>query len=129
EQRTRRTLDQQWGLDLPVAVEFQPLEKTPLRLRLGAWYRLVWQDRTVDDEGIANGPRTVQTVTDAGDTTVTRTPVDLKSVRTRQQSIQSTLQFVYGATVPIGDHLRLEIMQFARLTDLTGWRVSVVWKP
>ncbi len=129
EQRRLYTLDQRWGMDLPVAVEFQPYHQAPLWVRLGAWFTMTWEDRTVDDEGLENTPRTIQTVTDAGDTTWTRTPVDLHSVRTRQHNIQSSLQFVYGATVPIGKHLRLDVMQFARLTDLTGWRVSVVWKP
>ncbi len=125
--QTRET--EEVHLDLPVALEFRPHHQAPLLLRIGGLYSLRYIRDVFTDEGLSSTPREVRTVTDAGDTTLQHFPVDLQSSQTVVRTLTSTLTFSYGAALPVGPHFLFEVMGFATLTDLRGWRVSLTWIP
>ncbi len=111
----------------PVAVEFHITD--PVVFRLGARHGFYYleESETYHLEYVPN----TETYTDAwGVTTVTHlTPyTSTNGLAFTGQEAYNETHFTYGAGWKITDNLQLDFMGFAKLDDLTNWKLSAVFK-
>jgi hypothetical protein len=111
----------------PVAVEFHITD--PVVFRLGAHHAFTYSEYA-DTYHYEFVPNTV-TYTDAWGVTTVSHPTNYVSVNglnyTGQEAYNET-HFTYGAGWKITDNLQLDFMGFAKLDDLTNWKLSAVFK-
>jgi hypothetical protein len=127
EEWMTRTTGSDKVLSAPVGIEFKLLE--PLALRLGASPTVTWRDVTVIEALTASSPTYTHTV--YGDGTFSdhigdaqQNPGSSQTSRT----VDYSTQFSYGIGYKPIDNLQVDLMGFARLTDLSNWRLSVTFR-
>lgn len=111
----------------PVAVEFHITDPVVFRLGANHAFRYTEYAETYHIETV---PNTV-TYTDAwGVTTITHptTFTGVNAVGNTSKYSNNATQFTYGAGWKITDNLQLDFMGFAKLDDLTNWKLSAVFK-
>jgi hypothetical protein len=114
----------------PVCVEFD-LTKS-IVFRLGARHQIYNYDRTYT-EVLTGGTDlvTIRTTYGDGTTSIGYTPNPLDEQTGYSESWgyrQSYTDYTYGAGWKVTDNLQLDFMGFAKLTDLTNWKLSAVFK-
>jgi hypothetical protein len=127
EEWLTRTTGSDRVLSAPVGMEFKVL--APLALRLGVNPMVVWRDVTTIEALTASSPRYTHTV--YGDSTfsdqIGDAPQNPGKSETGKTVAYST-QFSYGIGYSPIENLQIDLMGFARLTDLSNWRLSVTFK-
>lgn len=114
-------------LSAPIGLEFNIIE--PLVLRLGVDSRINWHSQTSTNQLLAVSPTLVRT--DYGDGTFTETLGPAPTQPGTSETVNSTTYsntFAYGLGYSPVPNLQIDVMGFARLTDLTNWRLSVTLK-
>lgn len=110
-------------LSLPLGVEFTAF--SPVDIRLGVNPTVTWHDETHTRQLGAFTP--MHTRVDYGDGSFSETIGDAPSERgtseTRTSKTYATV-FSYGLGYRPVENLQIDLMGFARLTDLTNWRLS-----
>jgi hypothetical protein len=114
----------------PVCVEFD-LTKS-IVFRLGARHQIYSYEYTYT-EALTGGTDMVTVTTRYGDgtTTVGYNPNPLNEQTGYAEAWgfrQSYTDYTYGAGWKVTDNLQLDFMGFAKLTDLTNWKLSAVFK-
>jgi hypothetical protein len=115
-------------VSIPVGVEFYLAQ--PLVFRLGAEHTYTINDYTTIDNQIQYEPQRVRTVDGIG--TVTETIIDpgaapIGSLEYHYDKIPLT-NYYYGIGWAVTSNLQVDLMGFAKLTDLTNWRLSATLK-
>ncbi|MBI4725678.1 hypothetical protein HY768_00370 [candidate division TA06 bacterium] len=116
-------------LGIPVGLEFKVAN--PVVIRLGARYDLGWDDSTRTRAISSYSALHRRTVT--GDSVITESispnPNTLEN-GTSASAYTKTSQtsFSYGAGWSISEHLKIDLMGFANLTNLSGWKLSATMK-
>jgi len=127
EERLTRTTGTDRVLTAPVGVEFKLAE--PLALRLGASPTMTWTDETTVEELTASSPQYTHTI--YGDSTFSDQLGDAQQNPGSRES-RKTVTYSTGLTYGIGyspmENLQIDLMTFARVTDLRYWRLSVTFK-
>jgi hypothetical protein len=127
EERLTRVTGTGRVLTAPVGIEVKVVE--PLALRLGASPTMTWRDETTVEELTASSPRYTHTV--YGDGTFSDQLGDAQqypgSSETRKTVTYST-DLTYGLGYSPMENLQIDLMAFARVTDLRYWRLSVTLK-
>lgn len=117
----------QLNIQAPVAVEFHITD--PVVFRLGALHNFHYYDYA-DSYHYEFVPDMVS-YTDAWGVTTVSHPTTYGNYNayafTGQEAFSQT-HFTYGAGWQITDNLQLDFMGFARLDDLTNWKLSAVFK-
>jgi len=119
----RRTTGTHAFATVPVGLEFRPIG--PVALRLGALPTFIWNDVVTTEQLLALAP--AKSRTDYGDGTFTETVEEVArhpDSREQTRGFNQTTQLTYGAGFKPIDNLQIDLMGFANLTNLTGWRVS-----
>jgi hypothetical protein len=127
EEWLTRTTGTDRVLTAPVGVEFKIVE--PLALRLGASPTMTWRDETTVEELTASSPQYTHTI--YGDSTFSDQLGDAQQ-NPGSSETRKTVTYSTGLTYGIGyspiDNLQIDLMAFARVTDLRYWRLSVTFK-
>jgi hypothetical protein len=127
EEWLTRTTGSDRVLTAPVGIEFRPVE--PLAVRLGASPTMTWRDETTIEELTASSPQYTHTI--YGDSTFSDQLGDAQqsagSSETRKTVTYST-DLTYGIGYSPMENLQIDLMAFARVTDLRYWRLSVTCK-
>ncbi len=113
-------------LYLPIGIEFKLFN--PLALRLGATHTITMSDYTTVDNLVAYAP-TITNIT-RGDGTSSETMADQSrkpSTSTEKATTHQTT-YTYGLGWSATDNLQIDLMGFAKMTDLTNWKLSVTFK-
>jgi hypothetical protein len=123
-----RTTGRTHNLTIPVGVEFYLAQ--PLVFRLGAEHSYTLDDYTTIENQIQYTPTRVRTVDGTG--TVTETVIDpgpapIGSEQTHFDKTPVT-NYYYGIGWNVTDNLQIDLMGFAKLTDLSLWRLSATLK-
>jgi hypothetical protein len=122
-----RTVGSNRVISAPVGIEFNVLP--PLAVRLGANPTLTWTDVTTIEQLTAFSPRYTHVV--YGDGTFSDSLGSAQQnpgTSETQKTVDYSTQFTYGlGFVPV-ENLQIDLMGFARLTDLTNWRLSVTFR-
>ena len=127
EQWKTRTTGVVRTFTLPVGLEFKIFN--PLVLRLGAEHTVTFSDSTTTDDLLRFVPQKIKTTYGDGvieermGTNQTRRP----STETEKETTHET-EYCYGLGWAATDNLQIDLMGFARLTDLTNWKLSVTFK-
>ncbi len=114
-------------LSLPVGLEYRILPA--LALRLGFSHLVTWSDRTRTEQLVGSSPELTRI--DYGDGSYFEY---LGAAETRpgraetQRRTTHTTRYAYGIGFDPIDNLQIDLAGFARLTDLTNWRLSVTLK-
>lgn len=111
----------------PVAVEFHITD--PVVFRLGAHHGFYYLEDS-ETYHLEYVPNTV-TYTDAWGVTTVSHPAGYSSYNGMAGSAKESFNethFTYGAGWKITDNLQLDFMGFAKLDDLTNWKLSAVFK-
>jgi len=114
-------------LSAPVGVEFTVVH--PLVLRLGVNPQIAWHGETATRQLVASSPR--HTRIDYGDGSYSETIGPAPSEPGTSESICSTTYsspLTYGIGYSPVENLQIDLMGFAKLTDLTNWRLSATLK-
>lgn len=117
-------------LMFPVGVEFN-LNKSML-FRLGARHYMSYSDETVNNI-LTEGSKLITVDCRHGDgsriMSYEPNPLD-QYVGTSNQTLinHSNTVYTYGAAWKVTENLNLDFMGFAKLTDLTNWKLSAVFK-
>jgi len=114
-------------LSVPVGLEFKPW--SPCALRLGALHQVTWSSVTRVEKLVASSPRLTRVEYGNGSSyeylgDAEETPGISETTGTTKH----TTEFSYGIGYSPIDHLQFDLMGFAKLTDLTGWKLSVTFK-
>jgi hypothetical protein len=127
EERLRRTTGTDRVLTAPVGIEVKVVE--PLALRLGASPTMTWTDETTVEELTASSPQYTHTI--YGDSTFSDQLGDAQQ-NPGSSETRKTVTYSTGLTYGIGyspmENLQIDLMAFARVTDLRYWRLSVTFK-
>ncbi|MEO0079915.1 MAG: hypothetical protein ABIK44_04475 [candidate division WOR-3 bacterium] len=118
-----RTTASQAKAAVPVGLEFRPI--TPVALRLGALPTFLWENVTTTHQLLALAPR--KSRTEYGDGSFSERVDEVErspDSRERRTSFTQTTQLTYGAGFRPVENLQIDLMGFANLVDLTGWRLS-----
>lgn len=123
-----RVTGKTFNVRIPVGVEFYLAQ--PLVFRLGAEHNYTIDDYTTVENQIQYEPTRVRTVNGIG--TVTETVIDpgpapIGSEETHYDKIPLT-NYYYGIGWNVTDNLQIDLMGFAKLTDLSLWRLSATLK-
>lgn len=115
-------------VSLPVGLEFTIAN--PVVFRLGAEHIYTIDDYTVVEQQIAYEPLRIRTVDGTG--TVTETMIDpgpapIGSNETHYEKWSQT-NYHYGIGWNVTSNLQIDLMGFAKLTDLTNWKLSATLK-
>jgi len=110
-------------LVLPVGLEFKLVPS--VALRLGAQHQVTWSDRILTEQLISWSPRKTRTVFGDGSF---RESIDTLARRSASSDHRTGFDqqtgFSYGAGFRPLDNLQIDLMGFANLVNLTGWRLS-----
>ena len=127
EEWLTRTTGTDRVLTAPVGFELKIVE--PLALRLGASPTMTWRDETTVEELTASSPQYTHTI--YGDSTFSDQLGDAQQ-NPGSSETRKTVTYSTGLTYGIGyspiDNLQIDLMAFARVTDLRYWRLSVTLK-
>jgi hypothetical protein len=114
-------------LSAPVGLEFNVFN--PLVLRLGVNPQITWHGETTTHQLVASSP--THTRTDYGDGSYSESIGPGPSDPDTRESITSTTYsspLTYGLGYSPVENLQIDLMGFAKLTDLTNWRLSATLK-
>jgi hypothetical protein len=114
-------------LSAPVGIEFTAVH--PLVLRLGVSPQIVWHDETTVRQLLASSPSHIRI--DYGDGTYSETigpAPDEPGTRESISSMTYSAPLTYGLGYSPVENLQIDLMGFAKLTDLTNWRLSATLK-
>jgi hypothetical protein len=113
-------------VSLPVGLEFKLFN--PLKLRLGARHTIRFPDVTTVDDLKAFLPAKTKVTLGDGTSYETMAPQTRRpSTSTEKETIHET-HYYYGLGWNATDNLQFDLMNFARLNDLTNWKLSVTFK-
>ncbi len=115
-------------LSIPVGLEFTLAN--PVVFRLGAEHTYTIDDYTVVEQQIAYEPMRVRTVDGTGAVTeimIDPGPAPIGSDETVYEKTPMT-NYYYGIGWKATDNLQIDLMGFAKLTDLTNWKLSATLK-
>gem|GEM_PF-2194202 len=119
---SREARRQAW-LALPVGLEFKVVPG--VALRLGAQHYIAWSDRIRTGQLISWSPRKTRTVFGDGSFVETIDTLSRRTASSEQRTgFDQQTQFSYGAGFRPLDNLQIDLMGFANLVNLTGWRLS-----
>jgi hypothetical protein len=110
-------------LSLPVGIEYRIVR--PVALRLGFSHTITWRDETRIEQLVGSSPELTRI--DYGDGSYFEY---LGTAQTRpgqsetQQRTTHATSYTYGIGFHPIDNLQIDLAGFARLTDLTNWRLS-----
>jgi len=127
EEWLTRTTGTDRVLTAPVGVEFKIVE--PLALRLGASPTMTWRDETTVEELTASSPQYTHTI--YGDSTFSDQLGDAQQnpgSSETQKTVSYSTDLTYGLGYSPMENLQIDLMAFARVTDLRYWRLSVTLK-
>ncbi|MEO0115002.1 MAG: hypothetical protein ABIK93_05950 [candidate division WOR-3 bacterium] len=114
-------------LSIPVGFDFRLVPS--LSLRLGAIHHIAWSDITTTDLMRAFEP--THTRTEYGDSTFSETIGPESELQASSETITETKHntyFTYGIGFNPIKNLQIDLMGFRNLTDLTNWKLSIVFK-
>jgi hypothetical protein len=127
EEWLNRTTGSGKVLSLPVGLEFKVVPS--VALRLGVDSRITWRDETRIEKLVASAPE--HTRVDYGDGWFYESVGDAQQDPGKSETSRTTThstQFSYGIGYNPIDNLQIDLMGFAKLTDLNNWRLSVTLK-
>ncbi len=114
-------------ISLPVGLEYRVIPA--VALRLGFSHFITWSDRTWVEQLVGSSPELTRI--DYGDGSyfeylgsAETTPGQSET----QRRTTHTTRYTYGIGFNPIDNLQIDLMGFARLTDLTNWRLSATLK-
>jgi hypothetical protein len=122
-----RTTGSSSVVSAPVGIEFKVVE--PVAVRLGANPTVTWADVTSIEQLTAFSPRYTHVV--YGDGTFADSLGNAQQnpgQSETQRSVDYSTQFAYGLGYSPIENLQIDLMGFARLTDLSNWRLSVTFR-
>lgn len=114
-------------LTIPVGLEFRPVPS--IALRLGARHTLSWDDVTTTKQLLAYAPQ--KTRIDYGDGTFREVQSQAQFTPSSSETVTpfaSQTVFTYGAGFRPTENLQIDLMGFANLTNLAGWRLSATFR-
>jgi hypothetical protein len=127
EEWLMRTTGTDRVLTAPVGIEVKVVEA--LALRLGASPTMTWTEETTVEELTAYSPQYTHTI--YGDSTFSDQLGDAQQ-NPGSSETRKTVTYSTGLTYGIGyspmENLQIDLMTFARVTDLRYWRLSVTFK-
>ncbi len=115
-------------ISIPVGLEFTIAN--PVVFRLGAEHQYTIDDYTVVQQQIAYEPLRIRTVDGTGavdETMIDPGPAPIGSDETHLEKTPRT-NYYYGIGWNATDNLQIDLMGFAKLTDLTNWKLSATLK-
>jgi hypothetical protein len=123
ERWMNRLVGREAMLIVPVGLEFKIVPR--VAFRLGARHTVTWDDHVTTRQLLSWAPRKIRT--DFGDGTFSE-QIDtlgrrVASSEDRVGFTQATV-FSYGAGLRPIDNLQIDLMGFANLVNLTGWRLA-----
>jgi hypothetical protein len=123
----RREVGRTISAVIPVGLEFRV--KPSIALRLGAVQDMTWDAAKTTNQLLTLSPS--KTRTDYGDGAWSESwdpnPTNPTGSENRNTFSQTTT-FTYGAGFRPVEPLQIDLMGFANLTDLTGWRLSATFR-
>jgi hypothetical protein len=115
------------ALSLPVGIEYKVVPA--IALRLGFSHTITWSDQTWIEQLVASSP--ALTRIDYGDGTYSEFLGTAETQPGRSETHKTTAhatRYTYGIGFNPIDNLQIDLMGFAKLTDLANWRLSATLK-
>ena len=114
-------------IQLPAACEFRMTKS--LYFRIGAIPYFVFKEEENTNTPLYSTSEVTKTVRGDGSEVVHVEPVNIDTgTRNFTKSKISGANFSYGLSYKVSENLIMDLMGFANLTDLTNWKVSIIFK-
>jgi hypothetical protein len=115
------------SISTPVCVEFRITK--PFVFRLGANHYFLYQNAT-ENETAETDPLVTTHTDGLGAVTQSKppAPINQNGQSTYHKYATSGLDYTYGAGWEISKNLQIDLMGFAKLDDMTNWKLSAVFK-
>lgn len=119
------TTDVLAGFSIPVCVEFNVIK--PLAFRLGAIHTISRFEKTTNEDLLDYSAAVTHTVFGDGTETYTINPnPNLENIGSSEDyvSSNSSTYYTYGMGYSVSENLKIDLMAFSNLTNLSNWRIS-----
>ncbi|MEN3046297.1 MAG: hypothetical protein ABDH49_04865 [Candidatus Hydrothermales bacterium] len=115
------------SFELPVACELKFNKSLLFRMGANPYFSFTENEQTLNP--LFSSSIVTKTTRGDGTETVTTRPAQRSfGLRNLSKGKSSGVDFSYGLSYKIGKNLSIDLMGFSNLTDLSNWRVSVVFK-